>query len=158
MTFTSSAATSWDNLDSELARWLRLRASRRAARNREASPLDGTAFALRRVRATLDFMASTIVNETPEDASVVVLTSRAYRWAIRIARELEAIEKLEMDALTEWARFEAFAPFALAFFDSLLAAPLYDATTSADVARVRRDVDAVLAPLSVAMTSSAMAA
>jgi hypothetical protein len=158
MTFTSSAATSWDNLDSELARWLRLRASRRAARNREASPLDGTAFALRRVRATLDFMASTIVNETPEDASVVALTSRAYRWAIRIARELEAIEKLEMDALTEWARFEAFAPFALAFFASVLAAPFAKAPASVEVARLRREIDAILAPLATAMTTSAMAA
>jgi hypothetical protein len=154
----TNAATNWDNLDAELARWLRLRATRRAVRSREVSALDGTAFALRRVRATLDFIASTIVNETPNDAGLVALTSRAYRWAIRIARELEAIEKLDLDPVAEWSRFEEFAPFALAFFDSVLAAPFAVTPASVEVARLRREIDAIVAPLLTAMTTSAMAA
>jgi hypothetical protein len=60
--------------------------------------------------------------------------------------------------MTEWSRFEGFAPFALAFFDSVLAAPFTAATQTPEVARLRREIDAVLAPLSTAMTSSALAA
>ena len=63
-----------------------------------------------------------------------------------------------LDPIAEWIRFEAFAPFALAFFDSVLAAPFAAPTTTAEVARLRREVDAVLAPLVTAMASSAMAA
>jgi hypothetical protein len=159
MTFmNANAATNWDRLDSELARWLRLRATRRAARNREASPLDATAFALRRVRATLDFIVSHVVHDTPDDAAVVDLASRTYRWAIRIARELEAIEQLDVDPMTDWSRFEAFAPFALAFFDSALAAPFAAAPATVEVARLRREIDDILAPLATAMATSATAA
>ncbi len=74
------------------------------------------------------------------------------------ASGLEAIEQLSLEPLAEWARFEAFAPFALAFFDSLLAAPLAANASNAELARMRREVDAVLAPLATALTSSAMAA
>ena len=47
MTFTTmtGAATDWDALDAELARWLRTRTSLRAARERESSPLDHVAMA-----------------------------------------------------------------------------------------------------------------
>lgn len=154
---------SWSLLDSELARWLRTRTSLRAARGREASPLDEVASGLRRVRATLAAMgASQLVEAAVSGASdhnVANLVSRAYRWAIRVARELEAIEQLDLEPLVEWARFEAFAPFALAFFDSAVAANFNACSSSnGDVARLRREIDAVLGPLATAMTSSALAA
>jgi hypothetical protein len=159
MTFKSKTrtATDWDALDAELARWLRTRTSLRAEREREASPLDDVAMALRRVRATLTFVACS-ANHEESDSPIVALISRAYRWSIRVARELEAIEQLGLDPMTEWSRFEGFAPFALAFFDSVLAAPFTAATQTPEVARLRREIDAVLAPLSTAMTSSALAA
>lgn len=157
MTFKTmtAAATDWDSLDAELARWLRTRTALRAERERDASALDDVAMALRRVRATLTFTACSV---DTEDAAVVALVSRAYRWSIRVARELEAIEQLALDPMNEWSRFEAFAPFALAFFDSVLAAPFAAATKTSEVARLRREIDAVLAPLTTAMTSSALAA
>jgi hypothetical protein len=151
---TTASAADFDRLDAELARWLRARSTLRATGDRDESPLDEVAMALRKLRATLAFTAG---NATSNDAPVLALVSRTYRWSIRMARELEAIEQLALDPLAEWIRFEAFAPFALAFFDSLLAAPLA-ATTTAEVARMRREVDAVLAPLVTAMASSAMAA
>ena len=159
MTFKSMtrAATDWDCLDAELARWLRTRTALRAERERESSPLDDVAMALRRVRATLTFVACSATADEG-DAPVAALVSRAYRWSIRVARELEAIEQLGLDSMAEWQRFEAFAPFALAFFDSVLAAPFAATTKTSEVARLRREIDAVLAPLSTAMTSSALAA
>jgi hypothetical protein len=156
MTVTMTAcAADFDRLDAELARWLRARSTARAMGNRDESPLDDVATALRKLRASLAFTAK---QAAPNDASVLVLVSRMYRWSIRMARELEAIEQLTLDPLGEWTRLEAFAPFALAFFDSLLAAPLAATTTTPEVARMRREVDAVLAPLVTAMASSAMAA
>lgn len=142
-------------LDAELARWLRLRTTHRAARNREASPLDGLAMSLRRVRSTLSFVDAAI---DTNDGMTVALVSRAYRWSVRIARELETIEQLGLDPIQEWARIEAFAPFALAFFDSVLGAPFATAKLTPELSRLRREIDFVLAPLSLAMTSSAMAA
>lgn len=159
MTFNSMtrASKDWDALDAELARWLRTRTSLRAERERNSSPLDDVAMALRRVRATLTFVACSATSEDA-DATIAALVSRAYRWSIRVARELEAIEQLGLDAMAEWSRFEAFAPFALAFFDSVLAAPFAATTKTPEVARLRREIDAVLAPLTTAMTSSALAA
>jgi hypothetical protein len=159
MTFKTMTrgATDWDGLDAELARWLRTRTSLRAERERETSPLDDVAMALRRVRATLTFVACSAGTEEG-DPAVAALVSRAYRWSIRVARELEAIEQLGLDPMSEWSRFEAFAPFALAFFDSVLAAPFAATTSTAEVGRLRREIDAVLAPLTTAMTSSALAA
>ena len=152
----SNDATAWDHLDDELARWLGVRATHRLENDRAESPLDGTAMALQRVRATLGFLAASAMS----DASMVALVSRAYRWSIRIARELEGIERQQLDAITEWSRLETFAPFALAFFDSVLAAPFAAALPGhgSAVARLRREVDAVLAPMSIALASSAMAA
>lgn len=140
------------DLDGELARWLRLRSSMRASRAREASSLDGLAMGLRRVRGVLGAMASS------DDRTVSSVVSRAYRWAIRVARELETIEQLELEPVLEWARFEAFAPFALAFFQSVLAAPFAAATSTPEVLRLRREIETVLAPFSIAMMSSAWAA
>lgn len=151
----NNASAAWDTLDAELARWLRMRTSMRTARDRDASPLDGVAIALRQVRGTLAFVAS---NVHEDDAALEALVSRCYRWTIRIARELETIEHMTLDELGEWSRFEAFAPFALAFFDSVLGAPFATVKKTAEVARLRREIDAVLAPISSAMASSAMAA
>lgn len=159
MTFKTmtGAAADWDALDAELARWLRTRTSLRAERERESSPLDDVAMALRRVRATLTCVACS-ANGSDDDAALAALVARAYRWSIRVARELEAIEQLDLDPMAEWSRFEGFAPFALAFFDSVLAAPFAATTKTSEVARLRRELDAVLSPLIVAMTSSALAA
>ena len=162
MTFKTMtrSATDWARLDAELARWLRTRAAVRTERGREASSLDDLAMALRRVRATLTFVASSVTaaRAGEGDALTAALVSRAYRWSIRVARELEAIEQLGLEPMAEWSRFEAFAPFALAFFDSVLAAPFAATTKTSEVARLRREIDAVLAPLTTAMTSSALAA
>ena len=71
------------------------------------------------------------------------------------------IEQMRLDAMTECTRFETFAPFALAFFDSVVGsafAPFASKSPTAEVARMRREMDAVLAPLTAAMRSSAMAA
>ena len=159
MTFKTMTrtATDWDCLDAELARWLRTRTSLRAEREREASPLDDVAMALRRVRATLTFVACS-ASGSRDDLELASLISRAYRWSIRVARELEAIEQLGLDPMAEWMRFEGFAPFALAFFDSVLAGPFAATTKTSEVARLRREIDGVLAPLTTAMTSSALAA
>lgn len=143
-------------LDGELSNYLRERAGRRAARRPpETSALDGMAMALRRVRATLETMTAT---PHLHDDSVKALISRAYRWTIRMARELDTIEKLDLDPIREWARFEVFAPFARAFFDSALASPFDAATRTPDVMRLRRDIDGVLAPIRIALMSSAVAA
>jgi hypothetical protein len=157
MTSSSSAnaAVNWDSLDGELARWLRVRTSLRAARDRDDSPLDGVAMGLRRVRATLASVAS---GAAEGDAALSALVSRAYRWSIRIARELEAIERANGDAFADWSRFEAFAPFGLAFYESVLAGAFAAAPASNEVARLRRETDAVRSPLGTAMTSWAMAA
>ena len=110
---------------------------------------------LRRVRVTLESMSA-----TPHalDDSVRALVSRCYRWTIRMARELDTIEALELDPIREWARFEVFAPFARAFFESALSGPFDAATRTADVARLRRDIDGVMAPIRIALMSSAVAA
>ncbi len=150
-----ASADSWATLDCELARWLRVRTSLRAARDGVVSPLEGVANALRRMRATLAFVASGVAQD---DARLTALVSRSYRWSIRIARELAAIEAQGLDDIKEWERFETFAPFALAFFESVLGAPFAAPSKSPDVARLKRAVDAVLAPIRTAMTSSAMAA
>lgn len=142
-------------LDAELARWLRLRSARRVAHDREPSPLDGIAMSLRRVRSTLSFVDA---GTDSRDAATSALVARAYRWSVRIARELDTIERLGLDPIKEWARIEAFAPFALAFFDSVLAAPFATAKRTPELSRLRREIDFVLAPLSLAMTSSAIAA
>jgi hypothetical protein len=142
-------------LDAELARWLRVRTTLRAMRNREASALDEVAMAVGRVHATLGAMRETSSETT--DSDVDSLVARTYRWAIRVARELEAIEQLELDAMSEWTHFEAFAPFALAFFDSALA-PAFACTTTIATARLRHDLDGVLSPLNTARISSALAA
>jgi len=141
-------------LDAELARWLRVRTTLRATRNRDASALDEVATAIRRVRWTLNAMASETGETTGERDSLI---ARTYRWAIRVARELEAIEQLELDSMTEWTHFEAFAPFALAFFDSALA-PAFAGSGTFETARLRRELDGVLSPLTIARTSSALAA
>jgi hypothetical protein len=140
------------DLDAELARWLRLRSSLRASLGREASSLDGLAMGLRRVRGVLGAM------DTNADEAFASVVSRSYRWAIRMARELQTIEQLGLDPTQEWARFEAFAPFALAFFDSALAAPFAATRSTPDVMRLRHEIEAVLAFFSVAMMSSAWAA
>jgi hypothetical protein len=155
MTMTLSNAASWDTLDAELGRRLRTRATVRAAHDRDFSALDEVAFGLRRMRATLGFIASGLA---PDDAVSCALVTRAYRWSVRVARELEAIEHLALDAVAEWSRFESFAPFALAFFDSVLAAPFAAAKPTPELTRLRREIDAVLAPMTVAVTSSALAA
>ncbi|MDB4942070.1 MAG: hypothetical protein JWP97_1604 [Labilithrix sp.] len=147
----------WAALDAELGRHLRARASHRASRaSTESSALDGMVMALRRVRVTLETMTS-LVSDDPDPAAAT-LVSRAYRWSIRVARELEVIEDLELDALREWTRFESFAPFARAFYDSALAGPFGTAPRSADVLRLRRDIDGVMAPIRIAVMSSAVAA
>ena len=148
-------ATDFDRLDSELSRWLRARATGRAAADRDESALDGLALGLRKLRAT---MAFTVVHASFDDPAVVALVSRTYRWTIRVARELVAIEAEALDPIVEWARLEAFAPFALAFFESVLAAPLQAASRTPEMARLRREIDAVRAPLVTAMTSSSLAA
>jgi len=148
-------ATDFDRLDSELSRWLRARSTRRAAGGRDESALDGLALGLRKLRATLAF---TVVHASVNDPVVVALVSRAYRWTIRMARELVAIERQGLEPIAEWACIEKFAPFALAFFDSVLAAPLQAASRTPEIARLRREIDAVLAPLVNAMASSALAA
>lgn len=152
MTLTNAT---WDTLDAELGRWLRIRSTIRASRDREPSSLDEIAVGLRRVRTTLGFVASGV---DTDDSKTCAIVTRAYRWSIRIARELEAIEHQDLDAVTEWTRFEAFAPFALAFFDSVLAGPFASAMRTPELARLRRELDAVLAPMAVAITSSALAA
>lgn len=150
----------WAALDAELARWLRMRSSHRASRDRDPSPLDGVAIDLRRVRATLAAMGEAAMSAptTTGEASVTKLVSRAYRWTIRVARELRSIEELELDPMLEWARFEAFAPFGLAFFDTALAGIFAAVESTEDTERLRRELHAVRAPLAVAMTSSAWAA
>ena len=153
-----TAGETWAALDAELARWLSLRTSLRGRRARETSSLDGMAMALRRVRATLDAMGERASVAAGKDPTIANLVSRAYRWAIRMARELEAIEQLELDPIKEWTRFEAFAPFARAFFESALAAPFAAATQTPNVARLQREIDGVMAPISIAMMSSACAA
>ena len=141
-------------LDAELARWLRVRTTLRATRNRSVSALDEVAAAVGCVHATLGAMSAS-PDET--DSDIDSLVARTYRWAIRVARELEAIEQLELDTMSEWVQFEAFAPFALAFFDSALH-PAFAGTTTIAAARLRRDLDGVLFPLTTARISSAMAA
>ncbi len=152
---TTRAAADLDRLDAELARWLRARSTLRATRDRAESPLDVLALALRKLRATLSF---TVGSAITNDVAVLAVAARTYRWSIRMARELDAIEQLGLDPMTEWTRFESFAPFALAFFDSLLGTLLDEAVDEMAVARLRRDIDVTLSPFLIAMTSSSMAA
>jgi hypothetical protein len=155
----AASGETWAGLDAELARWLRQRTWRRATRTREDSSLDSMAMALRRVRVTLEAMTEMTTSTTgAHDPTLINLVSRAYRWAIRIARELETIERLELDPIKEWERFESFAPFARAFYESALAAPFAAAPETADVARLQTDIGAVMAPIIIAMMSSAWAA
>ncbi len=152
-----NAPEAWATLDGELARYLRVRTSHRAMRNRsESSALDGMVMALRRVRVSLEAMTARGADDL--EPGTAMLVSRAYRWTIRVARELEAIEDLELDPINEWARFEAFAPFARAFYESALAGPFEGVVPDADVARLRRDIDGVMAPIRIAVMSSAVAA
>jgi hypothetical protein len=141
-----------EELDAELARWLRARTTLRAMRDRDPSALDDVAFALRRLRAKLGAM-------TAADGSTATrrIVSLTYRWAVRIARELEAIEQQQLDATSEWALLERFAPFATAFHDRALAAAL-GGGRAMEMTQLRCHIDAVLAPLELAMTSSRMAA
>jgi len=147
-------------LDAELSRFLRARttAAAKAQGDASASSLDGLAKAIRQVRASLSAAASGAVRDEAVSAFVV----RAYRWVIRVARELEAITALEVHAIAEWERLEAFAPFALAFYDSAVAVDfaVLDAhpVTRAAVRSVRRDLDAIVALIEVARASSALAA
>jgi hypothetical protein len=154
----NAAAPDFDVLDGELARWLRARGAHGAMCDRDDSPLDDVAMALRKLRAALSTTVSNASDPSVNDAPMLAIAVRTYRWAIRMARELYAIEELGLDALTEWTRFEAFAPFALAFFHSLLGTQLAHATDDMAVARLRRDIDVVLSPFLIAMTSSSMAA
>jgi hypothetical protein len=155
MSSPNIAAVDFDLLDAELARWLRARVAHRAMCDRDDSPLDEVATALRRLRATLSLTVSTT---TVDDATMSTVAVRTYRWAIRMARELDAIEERGLDPLAEWTCFEAFAPFGLAFFHSLLGPLLTDATSHMAVSRLRGDIDVVLSPFLIAMTSSSMAA
>jgi hypothetical protein len=150
----------WADLDAELARWLRMRTALRAKRPREDSSLDGMAMALRRVRVSLEAMGDSAASSATgeRDPRIVNLVSQGYRWAIRVARELDTIEQLALDSGREWTRFEAFAPAALALFDTTVAGPFAAAPRSMDVARLERDIDAVMAPVSIALMSSAWAA
>ncbi|NVL67681.1 hypothetical protein, partial [Escherichia coli] len=100
----------------------------------------------------------TLDNDAPNDRTLVDLASQAYRWAIRVARELEAIEQLDVDPVTDGTRFEAFGPSALALFDGALAASFAAAPATVEVVRLRRDIDAILAPLATAMATAATAA
>lgn len=155
-----AATDTWADLDAELARWLRMRTALRAKRSRENSSLDGMAMALRRVRVSLEAMgdsaASNVAGE--QDQRINALVSQSYHWAIRVARELDTIEQLGLDAIREWTRFEAFAPSAQALFDGALAGRFAAAPRSVDVARLERDIDAVMAPIGIARMSSAWAA
>ena len=155
-----AASDTWADLDAELARWLRMRTALRAKRSGEESSLDGMAMALRRVRVSLEAMGdSAMSSATAErDPRITSLLSEGYRWAVRVARELDIIEQLSLDTTREWARFEAFAPTAQALFDSGLAGPFASAPRTLDVARLERDIDAVMAPVSIALMSSAWAA
>lgn len=155
MTTLPRNADGWENLDAELGRWLRVRPAARTARTRETSSIEAIAHDIRRVRKTLAFVASRL---DAHDARTCALVMRTYRWSIRVARELESIGLHQLDAIAEWSRLEAFAPFALAFHESVIARPFADAPKSPELARLSRDVDAVLAPLMTAMTSSALAA
>lgn len=153
----------FDRLDDEASRWLRYRAVARAEKNRAPSPLDGIANALRRLRTSLAaaYMRDAIAGETrelPEGAEtrMTLAIERAYRFVIRVAKELEEIERADLDAMDEWARIEGFAPFAIAFFDRVLEGPLRRA--GADAAFMKKDVGEILDVLRCAMTSSAMAA
>jgi hypothetical protein len=157
---SASPAESWDDLDAELGRWLRMRDGLRTKRSDEPSSLDGMAMALRRVQMTLEAMADATATAAPgtHDARIAALVTRAYRWAIRVARELDTIEQLELDSLQEWARFEAFAPFAQASFEGSVRAASAGLPRTPDVVRLERDLDAVMAPVSIALLSSAWAA
>ena len=150
----------WADLDAELARWLRMRTALRSKRSGEESSLDGMAMALRRVRVSLEAMGDASVNSTTgeSDRRITNLLNEGYRWAIRMARELDIIEQLGLDTTREWARFESFAPSAQALFDGGLAGPFAAAPRTLDVARLERDIDAVMAPVSIALMSSAWAA
>jgi hypothetical protein len=158
----SDPVSTWETLDAELARWLRTRAATRAARDRDPSPLDAVAMSLRSVRSALGTMTESLRANDQMETQALAVVSLTYRWAIRVARELESIEQLELDPLDDWTRFEAFAPFALAFYDSALA-PVFAASTGRtgperrDVfgtARLRREIDGVLASLSNAFAAA----
>ena len=155
-----TAAETWADLDTELARWLRMRTALRAKRSRADSSLDGMAMALRRVRGSLEAMGDSAASTAngKRDSRITNLVTQGYRWAIRVARELDTIEQLGLDTIREWTRFEAFAPAAQVLFDSALAGAFAAAPRSMDVARLERDIDAVMAPVSIALMSSTWAA
>lgn len=150
----------WADLDAELARWLRMRTALRSKRSGEESSLDGMAMALRRVRVSLEALGDATANHPTgeRDRRVTDLLSEGYRWSIRMARELDIIEQLGLDTTREWARFESFAPAAQALYDSCLAGPFAAVPRTLDVSRLERDIDAVMAPVSIALMSSAWAA
>lgn len=150
-TAPSSSQARMDRLDDEASRWLRYRAVARAEKNRAPSPLDGLAMSLRKVRTSLG--AAYAVEG--QDETIALVVERAYRFVIRVARELETIERADLDAMDEWSRFEAFAPFALAFFDRMLEPPMRRADGAAFL---RADLAPVLETFRSALQSSAMAA
>lgn len=143
----------FDRLDEEASRWLRYRAVARAEKSRGASPLDGLALSLRKLRTSLSEGRH---GDAANDENVALVTERAYRFVIRVAKELEGIERDDLDAMEEWARLESFAPFALAFFDRILDAPLRKAAGSASF--LKGDIAEVLETFRSALSSSAMAA
>lgn len=146
-----SSVARFDRLDDEASRWLRYRAVARAEKSRFPSPLDGLAIALSRVRTTL----GAAYVDGANDERVARVVERAYRFVIRVARELETIERADLDSMDEWSRFESFAPFALAFFDRMLEPPMREADGATFL---RADLAPVLEIFRSAMQSSAIAA
>lgn len=142
----------FDRLDEEASRWLRYRAVARAEKSRGPSPLDGLALSLRKLRTSL----ADSYGDTARDENVALVIDRAYRFVIRVAKELEGIERDDLDSMEEWGRLESFAPFALAFFERVLDAPLRKAAGSASF--LRSDIAEVLETFRSALTSSAIAA
>jgi hypothetical protein len=146
-----SSLARFDRLDDEASRWLRHRAVARAEKCRPPSPLDGLAMALRNVRTTL----AEAYAGGAKDERVSLVIERAYRFVIRIARELETIERADLEPMDEWSRFESFAPFGVAFFDRMLEPPMRQA---GGATFLRADLAPVLDVFHSAMQSSAMAA
>lgn len=109
----------WTRLDRELSRVLARRAQRRAAREEGPSPLDAVAHCLRRLRAAVGAVTAAsaplvAARYRAGDRAHAHLVARTYRWSLRVARELEAIEERATSAEAAWERFRSFAPFALA--------------------------------------------
>lgn len=140
-----------EHLDDEAGRWLRYRAIARAEKARTPSPLDGVTMSLRRLRTKLGSVAACGVS----DPRLSTVCDRGYRFVIRVAQELEAIEREDLEPMDEWQRFEAFAPFARAFYETILARPMERA---GGASFIRDDVEAILGTVDDAMASFALAA